>query len=143
MRRFKLIKEYPLSPPLGFVLGDDPGDYSYDSDGGFVMYDLGELSNSPEFWEEVKAPITELKRNGKYKLQYSGMYCHAAIIDNSEASDKDARDLLEEGKYEYIGDCDSLGVDEHRRLIFKGCIGAKLDYVMFSDDRLDFIKEEI
>ena len=52
MKRYKLIKTYPGSVPIGTVAVENlPGKYVAQ---GLVMFDAGEIENYPEYWEKVK-----------------------------------------------------------------------------------------
>jgi len=51
MRTYKLIKEYPGSPELGFIAKQSlDGHYTYPS-GQFILREI--VENTPEFWERV------------------------------------------------------------------------------------------
>ena len=53
MRKFKLIKKYPNSPELGYIIEILPGTNMYFYNGSQICYS----DEYPEFWEEIKEPI--------------------------------------------------------------------------------------
>jgi hypothetical protein len=50
MKTYKLIKTYPFSQPLGFIISNDEDRLIYRDE-------MESLSEYPEFWQEVKEPI--------------------------------------------------------------------------------------
>jgi len=52
MKKYKLIKTYPASPKLGFVVAQKPCGIYYNMETG-IHYGSAILENYPEYWEEV------------------------------------------------------------------------------------------
>jgi len=52
MKKYKLIKQYPTSPKLGFIVAQKPCGIYYNMETG-IHYGSAMLKNYPEFWEEV------------------------------------------------------------------------------------------
>jgi hypothetical protein len=52
MKKYKLIKQYPTSPKLGFIVVQKPCGIYYNMETG-IHYGSAMLENYPEYWEEV------------------------------------------------------------------------------------------
>jgi hypothetical protein len=52
MKKYKLIKQYPASPKLGFIVAQKPCGIYYNMETG-IHYGSATLENYPEYWQEV------------------------------------------------------------------------------------------
>ena len=65
MKKFKLIKEYPGSPSYPGIQVMEVNDrYEYRNiTGGLIYFDKEEIEIYPEYWEEIKEEIKEVKKS--------------------------------------------------------------------------------
>jgi len=75
MKKYKLIKEYPLSLKLGTIIEEDKyGQLTTTKDDFLQIFQMNEVKKFPEFWEEIKELTYEIltfsssKNNNAYKI---------------------------------------------------------------------------
>ena len=83
MRKFKLVKEFPTSPPLGTILVKKPNGW-YEKEGHHSYpFQKNYVEDQPEFWEEIVKKDYEI-------LEVKGIY--GAISSYIEKLDADLKD---------------------------------------------------
>lgn len=102
MKKYKLIKEYPGSPNLGYITKFDNNDEDWNSPNMLILDDC---SNYPEFWKEVVEGDYEiLKVIAKYS---SPSYSPGDFIDYDKMIDYDqiySVKRLSDGEVFTVGD---------------------------------------
>jgi hypothetical protein len=80
------------------------------------------------------APITELEVGARYRLMYSGKFCHAV-------STSGLVDDFKGGVFIFVGTIDIFSGE--RRNIFYGVFDNPVLYAMFNADNLDYVIEKL
>jgi hypothetical protein len=85
MLRYKLVKLYPNSPPLGTEVNYSETHKIYNNNGGNYYIELPkhQVENLPEFWQEIKEVKLEVPIGTKFKhLDSSLIYTIDSLIDD-------------------------------------------------------------
>lgn len=63
MQNYKLIKDYPGAPPIGYITNFNHNEEDWGAPNVLIVYDC---ENYPEFWEKTKEAIVYVNESGTH-----------------------------------------------------------------------------